>query len=31
MREFGRNIQVEFAEGYTVERTIGVNLLDDLI
>lgn len=31
MRELGRTIGVEFAEGYTVERTIGVNLLDDLI
>lgn len=28
MRVFGRDIQVEFAEGFTVERTIGV---DDLI
>ena len=31
MREFGRDINVEFAEGYTVERTMGVNLLGDLI
>lgn len=28
MRVFGRDIQVEFAEGFTVERTIGV---DDLL
>jgi LmbE family N-acetylglucosaminyl deacetylase len=28
MRVFGRDIQVEFAEGFTVERTIGV---EDLV
>lgn len=31
MRGFGRPIGVEFAEGYTVERTSGVNSLFDLI
>ena len=31
MREFGRTIQVEFAEGFTVERTIGVRNLLDLL
>lgn len=31
MREFGRSIGVEFAEGFTVERTLGVNLLNDLV
>ncbi|SFT55985.1 bacillithiol biosynthesis deacetylase BshB1 [Lishizhenia tianjinensis] len=31
MREFGRPIGAEFAEGYTVERIAGVNSLFDLI
>lgn len=31
MRELGRPIGVEFAEGFTVERTIGVSNLFDLI
>jgi bacillithiol biosynthesis deacetylase BshB1 len=31
MREMGRNIGVEFAEGFCSERIIGVNLLDDLL
>lgn len=31
MREFGRPIGVEFAEGFTVERTIGVSNLFDLM
>lgn len=31
MREFGRPIGVEFAEGFTVERTIGVSNVFDLI
>lgn len=30
MSEFGRRIDVRYAEGYTVERTIGVNSLFDL-
>ncbi len=30
MREFGRPIGAEFAEGFTVERTIGVSNLFDL-
>jgi len=29
-REFGREIGVDFAEGYTVERTIGVNDITEL-
>lgn len=30
-KEFGRNIGVEYGEGFTVERTIGVNNLGDLV
>ncbi len=30
MREFGRPIGVKYAEGFTIERFIGVNLLSDL-
>jgi hypothetical protein len=31
MRTFGRDIQVEFAEGFTVDRTIGVEDMMKLI
>jgi N-acetylglucosamine malate deacetylase 1 len=31
MRQYGREIGVEFAEGFTVERAPGIHLLDDLI
>jgi len=31
MRQFGREIGVEFAEGYNVERTPGVDFLDQLL
>lgn len=30
-RQFGREIGVEFGEGFTVERPVGTNLLSDLI
>ena len=30
-RDLGRLIGVEYAEGFTVERYIGVNYLDDII